>query len=137
MGVVLWWVSLGLNLAIEKELCGLGPNFCSVLIETERKDLWALPEVLDTSRGMIRHVDVRKLVCANRVRKWRFARRGVACTGMDEKVSPALSGVGEASLLDGPFARRNGLKKTRSSWETPLTRQLGKRSKCCWPFGTS
>ena len=33
------------------------------------KILWALPEVLDISRDMIRHVDVRKLDCANGMRK--------------------------------------------------------------------
>ena len=69
--------------------------------------LLALEEIMDNSRGMIRHVDVRKV--AGNESGIGSHEAGVASIGMVEKVSPAASaGSGKASLLGGPLAGRVG-----------------------------
>ena len=70
MGVLLWWNSLGLSLAYKKgsfgvEAVGIGTQFRhqqsrdSPPNEEERRD--PTEELMDNTKGMIRHADVRKL----------------------------------------------------------------------------
>ena len=76
MGVLLWWSSLGLKLAYEKGSFGpdavwIGTHFLvkpvinkvEICLPAKKNTeiLSALEEIMDNSRGMIRHADIRKV----------------------------------------------------------------------------